>query len=88
MALKALPGHVNTERRVLLERYMHAWLTSHALTVGDLARADVRKALLKTLSEDLKDFARQRAGAVAMNLGAELMGFLGNGIANFLGVNR
>lgn len=71
--MRALPGHVNTERQDLLRRYLHAWLSSHALTLGDLTRADVRKALLDTLAKDFGAILDQSAAIIAGQIGMGVM---------------
>lgn len=71
--MKALPSNVNTERQALLERYLHAWLTSHALTLGDLTKAGVRDALFKTLSGDLGAILGRSAEVIAGHLGVHVM---------------
>lgn len=78
--MHALPGNSSAERQVHLERYLHAWLTSHALTVRDLARASVRERLFKTLSGDVgaiigksADVIAGQIGMGAMKAGADLL---------------
>ena len=66
---KTLPGNTAAERRVHLERYIQAWLCTHALMLSDLADANVRDRLLKTLSADLGSLLGRGADAIAMQVG-------------------
>lgn len=71
--LKSLPGNAGAERQVHLERYLHAWLTTHALALSDLTRSDVRDRLLKTLSADLGAILGKSVETIAMHIGAGAM---------------
>lgn len=70
---KSLPGNAAAERRVHLERYLEAWLRTHAFMLSDLADAIVRDRLLKTLSMDLGSILGKGADAIAMQIGAGVM---------------
>jgi hypothetical protein len=71
--MKALPCHIHAERQAMLERYLHAWLTSHALALSDLGKAKVREDLLRTLSGDLGAILGRKAEVLAGLVGVEVM---------------
>lgn len=71
--MKTLPGNAAAERRVHLERYIHAWLCGHAMMLSDLAQPEVRDRLLKTLSADLGSLLGKGADAIAMQIGMGVM---------------
>ena len=65
---KILPGNSAAERRVHLERYVQAWLTSQAMTLDDLADQGVRDRLFKTLSGDLIPIIGRGVTSIALQL--------------------
>jgi len=70
---QALPGNVGAERQVHLERYLHAWLRGHALTLSDLADPGVRERLLQTLSADLGAILGKGVSVIAAQVGMGAM---------------
>lgn len=88
--MRALSGNSDAERQVHLERYLHAWLRAHALTLRDLADQGVRDRLLRALSSDVGAILGRSANLIAgqiglgaMKLGADL---LQKGAAKLLGL--
>lgn len=88
--VRALPGNYDAERRIHLERYLQSWLTGHALKLSDLARADVRDRLLKTLSADFGSILGRSAEIIAGQIGLGVMkaatGAIQKGAARLLGL--